>query len=583
MFPDLLKSVNATGVDIYVVKVIASLDSGVEQTIFEFSAGAGLIGSASAARSKVDGRVDTLDDKWISGWLLPSGFEAQKIEVLDGDKIVGSTFTGQFRSDVSAIYHSGAFAGFIMATPADLRDGFPHTVTVRSSAGWVFPGFPRQVRLGKVLGIVEKVDRNVIQGWFGFLKDADRSPTMLQISCNDEPIGVTNLRGGRQDVVAAGLAASANIFRFETKRGIFAEDVISVTDVASGYGLRIADAGRAQDLPSAIVGHLDLAGQSEIIGWAIDRRSPAESLRITVYADGVPIAEGKTEGFRADVQLAYPQALRPGFVIRTPIALRDGRTHLIELRVSPGTKVLSGSPTTVKFSRAPKVLVGDAPSGLTAIEQEIARHLRQRTRQVFEGGVAHIILNRNGGDVFIRCLQSLLFYFDFNRDQLIVVDHASNDITRSALELLEASGLVSIIWKDRNDSFSKSNNDAAAIATKPVLLLLNNDIEFVCDLSRTIERHLVDKAIGAVGIKLFDVIEPSPEEKVERTVRELRIQHLGVWFNPGHSQNDFNLVGYDITTAGTHGEIFGIKEVAVVTGAALGIRADDYERLGGVR
>nr|WP_294502804.1 glycosyltransferase [uncultured Rhodopila sp.] len=587
----------------FCLNLSARHSDGTQSIFFEFVGSWGLLHAAASTRPKSDGRIDSFDEKWIGGWVITDTSDLAKIDICANDRVIANTVSGLYRADVARLYSRGHYSGFLMATPEALCDGFPHTVSVRLSSGWVFPGFPREIRLGKTLGVVDRIETNLIEGWFGFLRNSNQSAKMLTILCNGERIGVTNFRAPRPDITAKGLAASAFSFRFETKRGIFVEDTINVVDDSSGFQLRVAESAKAANLPSAIAGHLDQASESEIVGWAVDRRSPSETLRIIAYSDGAPVAEVNTEGFRADVQRSFPLAMRPGFTIRTPDALRDGKLHQIELRVSGGSRALSGTPTTIQLSKRSAVFRAPAIVELGVLDQRIQRHLREdmpgtvaykgldaskgrnrrkRNAQKRTEGVSHIILNKNGGDVFLRCLESLLQYMDFRRDELIVVDHASNDVSREALERLEQAGLAKVIWKPRNDSFSKSNNDAAAVATKTVLLLLNNDIEFVSNISRNIEDHLRSPEIGAVGIKLYDIVERSSEEFIARNLHELRIQHLGVWFHPGHANNDFNLSGYDITTVAAHREIFGLHEVAVVTGAALGIRTEDFNKLGGL-
>ncbi len=584
LFPEILEYSLGDRVEPFRVRLSAGPpDEG--RPLYEFEGSWGLVEAAIAARPKSDGRIDTFDDKWISGWALSADQDCLEIEVLADDKVVATGATGLYRGDVARLRPSGAYSGFVMPTPSIICDGFPHTVLIRcSKQAWIFPGFPRQVRLGRVVGTVEKIQQNAIEGWFGFLRRPDLAAKILTIRCNGEPIGSTILRAARPDVVAAGLAAEAFAFRFETRRGLFAEDVITVSDDSSDYVLKTWEKAKPQDLPSAIVGHLDLASDAEIVGWALDRRRPAEAVRVIALSDGVPVAEASTEGFRADVQRSFPQALRPGFVIRTPRSLRDGQPHRVELRVAGSHRTLGGTPCDIRLSKMPAVYRHEPTAALTALEDRArlfveARSGKQANPRI--GGVSHIILNKNGGDVFVRCLESLLKFLDPWRDELIVVDHASTDVSRDALSLLEQSASARVVWKPRNDSFSKSNNDAAAIATRPVLLFLNNDIEFIADISRGVERHLRSPDIGAVGIKLYDIVEPSSDEASGRDLRTLRLQHLGVWFHPGQARDGYNLVGYDITSAAAHREMFGLHEVAVVTGAALGMRAEDFDSIGG--
>jgi len=584
LYPDLLACSTSGNGSPYKVTVCARYQSGAEIVFFEFIGSWGLLEAASATRSRSNGRVETFTGRWISGWALSDKSEPVRVEVVEDGNIIATVFTGLYRAHVGRIHRNGQYGGFIMATPQRLCDGFPHSVSVRLASGWVFPGFPREVRLGKFVGYVEKIEANSIEGWFGSLRDSDQSPKVLTILCNNEPIGVTNFRESRPDITASGLAVSAYAFQFATKRGIFAEDVVSVVDKTSGYQLRVAADAKAAGLPSAIVGHLDHMDEGRIVGWAVDRRSPAKVLRVVAFIDGLPAAEAHTDGVRSDIQLSFQQTVRPEFTIRMPDALQDGMPHELELRVSGSACVLGGTPATIQLPRRPPVFRRSDTPTLNTLDHRIAAAIELINRSPVakaEGGVSHIILNRNGGEVFVRCLESLLKHLDFTQDELLIVDHGSNDISRDALVRLETVQLAKVIWKNRNDSFSKSNNDAAAVAAKRILLLLNNDIELVSNISRAIEQHLGSPDIGAVGIKLYDLAEPSTEGSMAQGLRELRIQHLGVWFRPGDAATGYNLGGYDITAAAAAREVFGVHDVAVVTGAALGIRAEDFRALGG--
>jgi len=184
LYPGLLAcSTNGNGSP-YKVTVCARYQSGAEIVFFRFVGNWGLLETVSAARSRSEGRVGTFDDRWIRGWALSEGPGPVTVEIVEDGEIIATTVTGLYRGDVGGIHRNGKYSGFLMATPQSLCDGFPHSISVRLASGWVFPGFPRPVRLGQFLGIIEKIEANSIEGWFGSLRDTDQSPEMLTLLCN---------------------------------------------------------------------------------------------------------------------------------------------------------------------------------------------------------------------------------------------------------------------------------------------------------------------------------------------------------------------------------------------------------------
>lgn len=84
--------------------------------------------------------------------------------------------------------------------------------------------------------------------------------------------------------------------------------------------------------------------------------------------------------------------------------------------------------------------------------------------------------------------------------EVIVVDNASADATSEYLELLERRNpSVRVIRNDRNEGFAAANNQALAIATAPVLVLLNNDTIVPPEWLPGLLSHLEVDDVGAVG------------------------------------------------------------------------------------
>jgi GT2 family glycosyltransferase len=115
--------------------------------------------------------------------------------------------------------------------------------------------------------------------------------------------------------------------------------------------------------------------------------------------------------------------------------------------------------------------------------------------------VSAAILNWNGGDMVVECLQSLLRQTHPIEDR-IVIDNASTD---GSLERLKAEdpGLT-VISNSRNLGFAAAANQAVGAAKGSWLLLANLDVEFEPDyVARLVAAGSRDPMIGAVTGKLL--------------------------------------------------------------------------------
>jgi len=91
--------------------------------------------------------------------------------------------------------------------------------------------------------------------------------------------------------------------------------------------------------------------------------------------------------------------------------------------------------------------------------------------------------------------------------QLIFVDHNSVDRSVDVLQKFEFSPNIEVklVAKDSNDTFSKSNNDALALAKYDFILFLNNDvvIQPQSDLLNAIDILHNNSEVGVVGWELY--------------------------------------------------------------------------------
>lgn len=139
-------------------------------------------------------------------------------------------------------------------------------------------------------------------------------------------------------------------------------------------------------------------------------------------------------------------------------------------------------------------------------------------------GISIIILNRNGAAYLDRLLETFTWNNTYQPVELIIVDHASTDRTGEVIEKWSKRLPIKFLKRDRNYTFSASNNYGVEKAIYPYLLFLNNDIVYTTDILPLAAAQLEDSRIGAVGVRLDD-------DCASLSAGELpSVQHVGIKF-----------------------------------------------------
>lgn len=211
--------------------------------------------------------------------------------------------------------------------------------------------------------------------------------------------------------------------------------------------------------------------------------------------------------------------------------------------------------------------------------------------------VSIIILNLNG----LKHLKRLFKDFDkktnYSNYEIIVVDNGSKDKSVSYLETLANDLPIRIIKNEKNESFSKANNDAVAISKGEYVLLLNNDIEptfgwlnemmgtmlfdknirrFSADVNSNLHS---DAEVAAVGAKLVFPYYYDLDSKD----KSFTIQHAGDMF----AERMYPCCAYAFNKSSSFNQIFDVsinknEDCIAVTGAVTLIKKSVYEELGGL-
>ncbi|MBD2526609.1 glycosyltransferase family 2 protein [Nostoc sp. FACHB-133] len=184
--------------------------------------------------------------------------------------------------------------------------------------------------------------------------------------------------------------------------------------------------------------------------------------------------------------------------------------------------------------------------------------------------VSIILVNYNGADVLINCLNSLEKFIPKDNCEIILVDNNSQD---NSIDIVDNKfPEIKLIKLPRNVGFGAGNNAGAKVAKGEFLLLLNTDTI----LTNNILPHLIElmsgnQDVGVIGTKLLFPdgsfqISFSPEIGIRGEFQAQKIHKYA------ENKNAFNIIEQDFQD---------IKEVDIVVGAAFFIRANLFNLLDG--
>jgi len=179
--------------------------------------------------------------------------------------------------------------------------------------------------------------------------------------------------------------------------------------------------------------------------------------------------------------------------------------------------------------------------------------------------VSIIILNWNGKDDTIECLESLRKITYPNYDVVVVDNDSKGDDVKVLREMF--GEYIHIIENNKNYEFAEGNNIGMRWALKKgidYVLLLNNDIivdpEFLSEMVKVAEN---DQQIGMVGPKIYFYDNP---DKIWFAGGNISMWRCKTW-HTGKGEID-------------DGQYDSLQEVDYITGCALLVKREVIEKIG---
>ncbi len=172
-----------------------------------------------------------------------------------------------------------------------------------------------------------------------------------------------------------------------------------------------------------------------------------------------------------------------------------------------------------------------------------------------------ILLCYNKIDLTFQCIRSLLREVNLADTEIIVVNNASTDETKSVLACFD--GFIRTLNNDENLGFVHGNNKGAKLARGKYLVFINNDTVVLPGwLDYMVQTAEEDPQVGVVG-PMFIYPDWTLQEAGSIVWRNADAHHYGWGRSPEDPRYNF------------------AREVDYVTGASLLIRKDIWDELGG--
>ena len=191
-------------------------------------------------------------------------------------------------------------------------------------------------------------------------------------------------------------------------------------------------------------------------------------------------------------------------------------------------------------------------------------------QKYISGLISIILVNYNGVDVLPACLSSIKKFIPESNYEIILVDNASED---SSLDfVVQNFPRVNLIKLSKNIGFGAGNNAGVKVGKGEFLFLLNTDTILTDNIfPHIIKLMSASSDVGIIGPKLLFPdrsfqISFSPEIGIKGEAKARKI------YKNAQDKNKLSIIEQDFQD---------IKEVDIVVGAALFIRTDLFNLLGG--
>jgi hypothetical protein len=302
--------------------------------------------------NQYQGIMTSPDCNQITGWVWDKNFpnSAVTVEVFEGTTVYGTALANLYLENVkNAGYGTGNY-GFSIPTPAALKDGLPHQLSVRvKGSSYVLGDSPRALTcaVNQFYGNFDIADCNQIIGWV-WDKNFPNAAMTVEIYEGSTVYGTVLANLYRENVKNAGYGTGNYGFNIPMPAALKDGMPHQLSIRVKGASYVLGSSPRTITCAvNQFFGNFDIADCNQIIGWVWDKNFPNAAMTVEIYEGSTVYGTVLANLYRENVKNAGYGTGNYGFNIPMPAALKDGMPHQLSIRVKGSSYLLGSSPRTV--------------------------------------------------------------------------------------------------------------------------------------------------------------------------------------------------------------------------------------------
>jgi RHS repeat-associated protein len=304
--------------------------------------------TAPSAGAPPIGSFDSLDCNQLIGWAWSATQPDTPIavDVYDGSTKIASVLANAYRGDLRAAGAGNGDHGFFFPTPAALKTGTQHSVTVTLGGTSASLG-TRAVTCAvpSFAGSFGEADCTQLAGWAW---DANQPSSPISVDIYDGATLLTTVLANafRQDLLSSGFGNGDHGFFLPTPASLKNGAAHAISLKIAGTSTVVGGTRTMTCAAPSFSGNLDGADCTQLYGWAWDANQPNAALNVDIYDGTTLLATVAASTFRQDLKNAGLGNGDHGFTYSSS-SLYTGSTHSISVHYGGTTTPLAETPRSI--------------------------------------------------------------------------------------------------------------------------------------------------------------------------------------------------------------------------------------------